>query len=215
MPLPVKDSGGQDFDPVPQGTHLAVCYMVADIGQQMTNYGPKHKVVVGFEIPGKKIKVRDEHGNEIEKPMIINNFYTASLSNKAILRKDLEGWRGKTFTEQELQGFDLFNVLGHACLLTVVHNIVGDKTYANIAAVSKLMDGMVAPQPTRALKYSPDEQGQYKDLPEWVQKKISGQVTESENPAPDAHQYEVDARADAHSEQQQAAMQDFDDDIPF
>lgn len=192
MPLNVKDTGGgQDFDPVPQGTHAAVCYLVADIGMQPTTYGPKHKVVIGFEIPDQVVKYKDKDGNDVEKPMIINNFYTASLSSKAILTGDLEGWRGRAFTPDELQGFNLFNVLGKPCVITVVHNVVGDKTYANIKSVGQVMKGMEVPEATRTLKYSPDEPGQYDDLPEWIQKKIAAAVTDepqgstqSENPAP-------------------------------
>ena len=198
MPLNVKDTGGgQDFDPVPQGTHAAVCYMVADIGMQMTTYGAKHKVVIGFEIPEQIIEYKDKDGNDVKKPMIINNFYTASLSSKAILTGDLEGWRGRAFTPEELAGFDLFNVLGKPCVITVVHNIVGDKTYANIKSVGQVMKGMEVPPATRLLKYSPDEKGQYKDLPEWIQKKITNQAT------------------DDKPQGQPEPPMDFDDDIPF
>lgn len=199
MPLNVKDTGGgQDFDPVPQGTHAAVCYLVADIGNQMTTYGPKHKVVIGFEIPDQIVEYKDKDGSDVKKPMIINNFYTASLSSKAILTGDLEGWRGRAFTPEELQGFNLFNVLGKPCVITVVHNVVGDKTYANIKSIGQIMKGMEVPPATRLLKYAPDEAGQYDELPEWVQKKIAGAVTENENPTP-----------------QTAPNNDFDDDIPF
>jgi hypothetical protein len=175
MPLNVKDTGGgQDFDPVPQGTHAAVCYMVADIGMQSTSYGPKHKVIIGFEIPDQLVEYKDKDGNDVKKPMIINNFYTASLSSKAILTGDLEGWRGRAFTPSELAGFDLFNVLGKPCVITVVHNVVGDKTYANIKSIGQIMKGMEVAPATRQLKYSPDEPQQLEDLPEWIQKKISG-----------------------------------------
>ena len=201
MPLNVKDTGtGQDFDPVPQGTHAAVCYMVADIGEQPTSYGPKHKVVIGFELPENQITYKDKDGKEITKPMIINNFYTASLSSKAILTGDLEGWRGRAFTADELQGFNLFNVLGKPCVITVVHNVVGDKTYANIKSVGQVMKGMEVAPATRQLKYSPDEVEQYNDLPEWVQKKISGAVTEPPQ---------------GQSQNDRPVPTDFDDDIPF
>ncbi len=201
MPLNVKDTGsGQDFDPVPQGTHAAVCYMVADIGEQPTSYGPKHKVVIGFELPENLITYKDKDGNDVTKPMIINNFYTASLSSKAILTGDLEGWRGRAFTSEELQGFNLFNVLGKPCVITVVHNVVGDKTYANIKSIGQIMKGMEVAPATRQLKYSPDEVEQYDDLPEWVQKKISASVTE-----PPQGQQQDD----------RPVNNEFDDDIPF
>jgi hypothetical protein len=200
MPLNVKDTGGgQDFDPVPQGTHAAVCYLVADIGMQPTTYGPKHKVVIGFEIPDQIIEYKDKDGNDVKKPMIINNFYTASLSSKAILTGDLEGWRGRAFTSEELQGFNLFNVLGKPCVITVVHNVVGDKTYANIKSVGQVMKGMEVAPATRQLKYSPDEPQQYDDLPEWIQKKIASAVTEDK----------------PQGQPQAGPNNDFDDDIPF
>lgn len=199
MPLNVKDTGsGQDFDPVPQGTHAAVCYLVADIGQQMTTYGAKHKVIIGFEIPDQIVEYKDKDGNDVKKPMIINNFYTASLSSKAILTGDLEGWRGKAFTSDELQGFNLFNVLGKPCVITVVHNVVGDKTYANIKSIGQIMKGMEVAPATRQLKYSPDEPAQYDELPEWIQKKIAGAVVDEPQGQPQNQQ-----------------NNDFDDDIPF
>lgn len=201
MPLNVKDTGsGQDFDPVPQGTHAAVCYLVADIGLQPTSYGPKHKVVIGFEIPDQIIEYKDKDGNTVKKPMIINNFYTASLSSKAILTGDLEGWRGRSFTQEELQGFNLFNVLGKPCVITVVHNVSDGKTYANIKSVGQIMKGMEVPKATRELKYSPDEPQQYEELPEWIQKKIASAV--KDEPV-------------SQAQSAPAGANDFDDDIPF
>ena len=201
MPLNVKDTGsGQDFDPVPQGTHAAVCYLVADIGLQPTSYGPKHKVVIGFEIPDQIIEYKDKDGNTVKKPMIINNFYTASLSSKAILTGDLEGWRGRSFTQEELQGFNLFNVLGKPCVITVVHNVSDGKTYANIKSVGQIMKGMEVPKATRELKYSPDEPQQYDELPEWIQKKIASAVKDEQV---------------SQAQNAPAGANDFDDDIPF
>jgi len=201
MPLNVKDTGGgQDFDPVPQGTHAAVCYLVADIGMQPTTYGDKHKVIIGFELPDNQIEYKDKDGKTVKAPMIINNFYTASLSSKAILTGDLEGWRGRSFTKDELKGFNLFNVLGKPCVITVVHNVVGDKTYANIKSIGQIMKGMEVAPATRLLKYSPDEPQQYEELPEWIQKKIGGAITE---------------KPQGHPQSENPAPMDFDDDIPF
>lgn len=193
MGLIVKDTGGGDFELVPQGTHLAVCYMVADIGLQESSWGIKHKVVLGFEIPGEMMVIDGEH-----KPMIINNMYTASLSKKANLRQDLEGWRGQAFTDEELAGFDLKNVLGKSCMITVVHNVNGDRTWANITSISALPKGVEPSEATRLLFYSEDETNQFNDLPKWVQEKIKNQVKQ-EQPAQEK------------TEQKPA----FDDDIPF
>jgi len=194
MGLIVKDTGDGDFELVPQGTHLAVCYMVADLGLQESTWGIKHKVVLGFEIPSETVVIDGEH-----KPMIINNLYTASLNKKANLRQDLEGWRGRAFTDDELAGFDLKNVLGKSCMLTVVHETKGERTWANITSISALPKGVEASEATRMLFYSEDEQDQFDDLPKWVQEKIRNQVKQEES---------------------QDAVQDepppaFDDNIPF
>lgn len=191
MALMVTDTGGGDFKLVPQGTHIAVCFLVADIGMQETSYGPKHKVIIGWELPQETIEIDGE-----EKPMIIYQNYTASLSEKANLRQDLESWRGRAFTPQELAGFDLFNVLGVPCMVTVVHNESGQKTYANVSAVTAMPKGMDRPKATRAVKYSAEDVDQWDDLPNWIQKKISAQT-------------------EPQQKQAMTAPQDFDDDIPF
>lgn len=192
MALMVTDTGGGDFKLVPQGTHIAVCFLVADIGMQETSYGLKHKVIVGWELPQETIEIDGE-----EKPMIIYQNYTASLSEKANLRQDLESWRGRAFTPQELAGFDLFNVLGHPCMVSVIHNESGQKTYANVQTVTSLPKGMNKPTATRTVKYSSEDTDQFSDLPEWIQKKIN-------------------AQAEPQQKEAVAAGQDFDDsDIPF
>lgn len=190
MALMVTDTGGGDFKLVPQGTHIAVCFLVADVGMQPTSYGPKHKIIMGWELPQETIEV-----DGVEKPMIIYQNYTASLSEKANLRQDLESWRGKAFTPQELAGFDLFNVLGHPCMVSVIHNESGQKTYANVQTVTSLPKGMEKPKPTHTVKYSEEDPDQLSDLPEWIQKKIAAQES-SDMPPP-------------------APSQDFDDSIPF
>src|SRR6185369_175718 len=64
---------------------------------------------------------------------------------KAKLRKDLEAWRGRIFTFDELAGFDLESVIDVPCLLSVVHR-QGSKggKFANVGAVMKLPKGMHA-----------------------------------------------------------------------
>ncbi len=199
MALTVTDKGGMEFKQVPQGTHIAVCDMVVDLGIQPSGYGPKHKVYIRWELPNERVEWTDKDNVEHEGPMSIGNFYTASLSEKAILRKDLEGWRGRAFTKEELAGFDLFNVLGVACQVSVTHNTEGVKTYANVTAVAGIPKGMERPKAQNPLlKYGPDDLSQYNDLPEWLRKKIDAQIKSElvpQGPAPTGP--------------------DFDDDIPF
>lgn len=138
-----------EFELAPAGTHLAVCYRVIDLGTQTGSYMGKpksqHKILVAWELPDEKMKDG--------RPFSIMQRYTWSMSEKARLRKDLESWRGVPFTDPDFGTFDIKNVLGKGCLLNVIHAESGDKTYANIASISKMMKGQVAPEPTNEKLY--------------------------------------------------------------
>jgi hypothetical protein len=144
-----KPNESADFVPPPAGTHLAVCYRFIDLGTQETEFnGQKkhqHKVLMGWELPDELM--------EDGKPFVTQKRYTWSMSEKANLRADLESWRGRAFEEQDFGTFNIKNVLGKSCVLTIVHETKNGKTYANIAAVGKPMKGMSAPQPVNPVQY--------------------------------------------------------------
>ncbi len=139
MALIAKESGGGEFTPVPQGMHLARCYRVIDLGTQETTYlgTVKHlpKVMLQFEVHGE-----DDEGKAIvtakNEPMSISKNFTLSLAEKATLRKDLQTWRGREFTADELRGFELKNVLGAWAMVSVIKAMGNNgKEYTNIAAI--------------------------------------------------------------------------------
>ena len=198
MPLNVTDTGGSDFKKVPQGTHVAVCNAVVDIGMQETNFGSKHQVYLRFEIPDERVEY-EKDGEQIEAPMSIGATFTASLAEKANLRRHLEAWRGRAFTDAELKGFDMFKVLGVPCLITVTHRESGGKVYANVTGITALPKSTPVPKvETELLRFSDDEPGDFDKLPDWLQQKINKQVKPSgANNAPSSN------------------GDDFDDDIPF
>ena len=140
MSLIAKDSGGGSFAPVPPGMHLARCYRIVDMGTQTTEFQgqTKHlqKVMMQFEVHGE-----DETGKPLvtEKgdPMSISKNFTLSLAEKATLRKDLQAWRGKEFTGQELRGFELKNVLGAWAMITAAKSLGNNgKEYTNIISIN-------------------------------------------------------------------------------
>lgn len=142
--LPPPPEGG-NFTPPPAGTFPAICYRVIDLGTQQATYlgetKRQHKVLLSWEIKDDDAVIETDDGPQ---PMTIHQRYTWSTHEKAALRKHLESWRGKTFTEADFgpDGFDIKNIIGVGCLLGIVHNVKGDKTYANISSVSKLPKGM-------------------------------------------------------------------------
>lgn len=142
--LTPKATGGQDFELTPAGTHAAICYRLIDLGTQKQVFGSDtkniHKILISWELP-------DELMTD-GRPFTIHSRYTLSLHEKAKLRADLESWRGRAFTEAELEGFDLENLLGKGCLVNVVHTENNGKTYANIRALTPLPKGMRVPATT-------------------------------------------------------------------
>lgn len=115
-----------NYIPAPQGVHRAVCVDVVDMGKVDTQWGAKPMLRIHWEI-------EEEMGDG--KRFVVAQRYTASLHQKSTLRKDLEVWRGRPFTAEELRGFDLEKVIGIPCNLQVMHNTKGDKTYANVAGI--------------------------------------------------------------------------------
>ena len=134
MSLLVKASGNGDYELTPQGTYIGRCIKVIDLGTQTSTgqFGTKSmkKVMIQWELLSDDVKMKDG------KPFAASQFYTASLHEKSQLRKDLEAWRGKKFTDQELEGFDLVNVLGTYCMLQIVHSVDGQ--YANVNSIMSL-----------------------------------------------------------------------------
>lgn len=166
MGLKVSDKGG-DYTPAPEGTHLAVCTGMFDIGTQTSPlYGTtKYEVILRWELC--------EERTQDDRPLIISAFYTASLSPKANLRRDLDAWRGKKFTAEELKEFDLKSILGAPCMLSVTHNENGK---AKVSGVMSIPKGMTKPKAEGDLiAYDMDEMGwreRVEDLPSWIQDKV-------------------------------------------
>jgi hypothetical protein len=204
MSLSVSDKGGGDFKPVPAGTHRAICTMIADMGvQPSARFAPKPKVYIRFELPDEVTEWTDKEGNRRTGPMVIGKQYTASLSEKANLRRDLEGWRGRLFTEAELKKFDLKNILGAPAMIGVTHNVSGGKTYANLASIMGLAKGMDKPKPSGDLiAYDIDthDETAYQKLPGWLQEAIKDRVAND---------------SDKTVQSNGSSSPEFDDDIPF
>lgn len=137
MPKPQSS----DFQPCPAGNQLAVCARLVDLGTQETTYKGKpkqqRKLFVEFQVPGE----RNAEGD----PFTVSNRYTFSSHEKATLRKHLESWRGKRFTDDEITDFELRNILGKAACLTIVHTHHNGTTYADLTNVAGLPKGSTAP----------------------------------------------------------------------
>ena len=139
MSFYVENKGGE-FERCPPGLHLARCYRIVDLGTQRSEYMGQekflHKVMIGWEIHGTR-----EDGSAIRmsdgRPFGIFKNYTLSWSEKSNLRLDLQAWRGKPFTQEELRRFDLKNVLGAWCMLNIIERAgQNGKTYSNVNGIT-------------------------------------------------------------------------------
>jgi hypothetical protein len=213
MSFYVEDKGG-DFERCPSGMHLARCYRIIDLGTQKSEYMGQtkylHKVMLGWEIhgthdDGTPIKMKDG------RPFAIFKNYTLSWSEKANLRLDLQSWRGKPFTQEEMRKFDLKNVLGAWCMLNVIERPGknDNKIYTNVDGVTPVpsiykQNGLPAevnkkelfnlgePDMEMFATFSDNLKAKIASSPEW-QKMQSGAPAQSQQaPAPASAGVEMD-----------------------
>jgi hypothetical protein len=148
-----------EYELLPSGLVPAVCVNYFDIGLQPGYQNkPQHKVVIMWEL-----EARRADGARF----IATKKYTASLSDKATLTADLQSWRGRAFTPEQLDGFDLDNILGKPCQLNLVQIVKGNgDPFVEIATVLPPPKGWVAFAPETEPGHTPD----------WVAKCINEQL---------------------------------------
>jgi hypothetical protein len=130
MAIVININSGKDFEPVSEGVHAAVLAAVVDKGIQPTAFGDKHKVMF--------VWLTDE-ADENGKTKFVFQSFTASLHEKAGLRKAVKAIRGKDIDGAD---FDIESLVGSQNQLVVQHNEAANgKVYANISAILKAKPG--------------------------------------------------------------------------
>lgn len=139
-----------NYTPCPEGLHHAVAVDVVDLGIVSSAFGDKHRVRLVWQI--------EEENTETNRRFEARKQYNLTLHEKASLRKDLEAWRGRKFTDAELKGFDLEKLIGINCQIQVVHDLSEDgSVYANVQAV--------VPAPRNVPSLAPSDFTRHKDRP--------------------------------------------------
>lgn len=123
-----------EYSTAPEGLFTAVCIDVIDLGIVESGFGPAHKVRIKWAIDEK-----DEKG----RYFFVSQSYRLSLHEKSNLYKILVAWRGKKFTTEELEQFDLERLIGAPAQIQVQHNLTDSGTYANVVAVVPAARGAV------------------------------------------------------------------------
>jgi len=200
---------------VPAGNYIARCYEIIHVGTNEATYKgetyDRNVVRIGWELPTELRTFDEDKGPQ---PMAISDKFTVSLGDRAILRRVLENWRGKTFTKEELKGFDLTKLIGVACMLSVV--ISDDGQYSNIGTVAPLPKGTVVPDPVNPQRIFDYENNfdldELERLPDFIKDDIKT-----------SHEY-IDRMMALESQDQQKQMEagephneteEYEDDLPF
>lgn len=161
------------FERIPADIHNAICIQIIELGTQEVQFK-------GETLQQQKVNITWELCEELMedgRPFVISKEYTLSLNEKARLCKDLTGWRGRSFTDDELKGFELKNILGKACRLTIIDytNPKTNKTYSTVEAIatkSKLFDIEKPYNPIVLLDFDDFDFDVFNSLSKYLQEKI-------------------------------------------
>lgn len=136
----IRETRG-DFVPCPAGLHRAVG---VDILDPWTEDVPAQFLKPGGPKTRTRTKIvweTDELTADTKEPMLVSEFYTWSLHQKAKLRKHLEAWRGRKFTPEEMKEFDVEKIVGVPCQLHITQRTTDSGTFANVEAVVPMSKG--------------------------------------------------------------------------
>ncbi len=210
--ITATNNGGGDHTPVPAGTYVARCYSMIHIGTVEENIMGEskwlNKVRITWELPTETKVFKEESG---EQPFVISKEFTLSMNEKANLRKFLEGWRGKGFSEDEAKAFDITALLGKPCMISVIHKTSKKgNLFAEISSCSALPKGLICPDQVNAnleINYTDHWSAQeFSKLPQFIKDKMvsSKEFKSMMNP----EVIDMPNTSDEHS-------QDKADDLPF
>lgn len=122
------------FKPHPDGQFVAQCVDAIDLGEKVDDYPGKpeslaHKCALVFRT--------GEQNPETGELIDIAQEFTVSMGEKANLRKALESWRGKPYTEQQIEeGVPIHKLAGNWALIAIAHKQSGKgRTYAFIQSI--------------------------------------------------------------------------------
>lgn len=172
MSLIASDNGGVSIPKLEGGVYTAISSAIIDLGIQTSEkFGnTQRKFMMIWNILGEEIEVNGE-----KLPRTMSKEYSFSLNEKSTLRKDLQAWRGKTFTEEELKAFNLLNILNKACQLQIILEEKNGKQYNNIASIMALPRGSVIEPLKNTYHFDIEDETTYmnwSNIPGWIQEKI-------------------------------------------
>lgn len=147
-----------------EGQFVGQCVDCVDLGECVQDFADKPKYLAQkCALVFRTGEKNDETGEFID----VSAEFTVSMGEKANLRKFLEQWRGKPYTQEQVdEGVPLDRLVGNWALLTIAHKkSAKGRTYAVIVSgvgVPKQMQGGLTPYAgyVRA-KYMEEKKAEY------------------------------------------------------
>ncbi len=215
MSMIASDNGGASIPKLEGGVYTAISSAIVDLGiQKSEKFGKvQRRFMLIWNIQGEEVEVNGE-----KLPRTMSKEYGFSLNEKSILRKDLQAWRGKAFSDEELKGFDLLTILNKACQLQIILEERNSKQYNNIAGIMSLPKGMIATKldNTYYLDITNMETfNNWSKVPTWIQAKIKKAENYEESGLRQyVDQYEKQIKANEEGQDHELEIVESDD-LPF
>lgn len=170
MPIPTlsvsEPKPQKKYDICPEGNYQAALVRAYYCGRHANTYEPEKppqkKVVLVFELDE---PLPDGSGN-----YVMSTTVTFSVHELSGLTKLLKPVMGSSYPDKPGQTLDLNELIELRVMLNVSHKVKGEKTYANIAALTRVPRVMAPFSPKLdAFCWSYDDP-EDKRVPEWVRK---------------------------------------------
>ena len=122
------NSHSGNFKPCPEYTGPAVCVDATPTKTVQTKFGPKEKFRFVFEI--------GETKDDGTPWCVWSAPFTPSYHENSALRPFLRKWMGRELSPEEVEKFDVDELVGRTAHITVIHEHSEGEVYANIALIT-------------------------------------------------------------------------------
>jgi hypothetical protein len=132
--------------PHADGTYPAVCVDIINLGKVLDTYPGRTPELV----PKCALVFQTNAENpDTHEPLTVHTELTVSFGRKAKLRKLLESWRGKMYSDEEVQhGIPLHKLEKVNALINIIHKVSGaGNTYAVIDSIMPPIKGSARIEP--------------------------------------------------------------------
>lgn len=182
-----------EYSILEESSYAARIYQIIHLGTIPGFQGAmQNKVRITFEFPTELKVFKEENG---EQPQVLSKEYTLSTHEKSGLRKLIVACDPKALKVGEdglVEEYDIENLLGKSCLVSVEHSTKGENTYANIKIETVLPKGMICPPQVNesvSISYDHFDQAAFDKLPAFIQEKMKSsyeykKMTEDPNEVP-------------------------------